>query len=286
MTEQSRPNELIRGKTKILSDMPARPDCVEILETNRLTAGNGKRDEPCPGKGAVATQVNHHVMSLFRRAGLPVAYQEQTGENTRIDLKGSMIPLEVVAMRQVTKPSSIRKREFLPEGTRFADVRVAFFLKSKGPIFNGLALPDEDPLIYYHDSGGMFVCLPGKPISEDNKPVFLDGKTVYGERGSFPFEELRILITKGFLILEYAFHQLGWTLCDWKAEFAFLPDGRIVFADTGDPDSWRVVNEKGEHRDKQPFRENAPIETMVAIYQEIADRVRVFDDIDPSKLNL
>jgi len=275
------PDELCRGKTKIISRVAACPGAVEITETDRMTAGNGARDEMCPRKGEYSTTVNHHAMSLLRRSGQSVSYVRQTGPNTRIDIKGIMFPYEVVVIREVTKPSSLRKREpNLEVGTRFDKPRVAFFLKTKERTFAHYTLPDDDPLIVGKGMGGILVCHPGKPEGDGNPLIHISAEALFGEKGMHPFEEMERMALDDFLVLEHGWAQVGWKLCDWKGEFALGADGRLMLADTIDPDSCRLLDENGQHKDKQPFREQAPIEVMAEIYREVAERITRFDEID------
>jgi len=74
-----------------------------------------------------------------------------------------------------------------------------------------------------------------------------------------------------FRVLEREWSNLGYILADFKIEFGFNWFGELLVSDVIDNDSWRVIDAKGEHLDKQVYREGADLETVKGMYSKVAE---------------
>jgi phosphoribosylaminoimidazole carboxylase PurE protein len=73
-----------------------------------------------------------------------------------------------------------------------------------------------------------------------------------------------------FLVLEKAWQLEGGTLVDFKVEFGFDSQGRLLLADVVDNDSWRVL-ENGAYIDKQVYRDGGALDDVAEKYRQVAD---------------
>ena len=64
----------------------------------------------------------------------------------------------------------------------------------------------------------------------------------------------RILLTMLSLPLKAWFAEIGLKLIDFKLEFGFDKDGKIILADEFSPDNCRLWDADGNHMDKDVFR--------------------------------
>lgn len=161
--------------------------------------------------------------------------------------------------------------------------------------------PMDDPFIANPNEEVWDLFDPKKPIWEGNlkrqilahevlKPVSIDiayahetlskeelqklGDKVWNVKGVMAhIEEYN---RKAFLILERAWGALGFILVDWKIEFGWTVDGRIVIADVIDNDSWRLRDREFKEISKQVFRDGGAIEVVEANYAYVAQMVSQF----------
>ncbi|MFZ2556056.1 MAG: phosphoribosylaminoimidazolesuccinocarboxamide synthase, partial [Minisyncoccia bacterium] len=160
--------------------------------------------------------------------------------------------------------------------------RAALFLKTSDHHFKSYEFEKDDPFISSYGAAGIKVCRPDMPEGDDNPPQFVTREDIYGTgMSSHPFKEMEEIVRWVFLILESAWAMQGCALCDLKIEFGYTARGRLVVADVVDNDSWRLLNEKGEHLDKQRYRDkDTPLEVVAALYAEVASRAEKFAFID------
>jgi len=276
------PRKIIEGKTKIVYSIPDHPGMVRIVAKDDLTAGDGARKDSFPGKGVLATRTNRNVFELLRESNIPVAYSCEISESEYEARQCTMLPYEVVIQRQVAEKSSARKRDMeLKTGTRFDALKVFFFLKTTGPVFKGIEVPKDDPLITMYSSEGVVVCHPHLPLDNENPRVSIPGHVLF-TYGQDPFRMMEELARRVFLVLEKAWMLHGYKLLDLKIEFGFDPDGDLVVADVITNDEWRLLDHLGRHRDKQLFRDGRPIEEIIEAYEEVAtvsDRFRCMNGL-------
>ena len=269
----------IEGKTKLLF-----PETVTIKAKDIVTWGN-THQAPMPGKAVWSTETTCNVFRLLKKHNYPVAFIERTGPDTFLAPYCEMIPLEVVGRSVIDPKSSFLKRN--PGYPRemisvpLETPEIEFFLKTKGPIFNGIEVPDDDPLIVDPLMGGVgergFLVI--HPAGKEGH-AFIPAEA-FGYPGDLPklFEALRMIMDGLTTTLRDAWARLGWTLGDWKGEFGLTRDGRLLLADVVDNDSWRVRDSLGVERSKQVvrdrfaalFRPDMSIKEVNALYARVME---------------
>ena len=257
---------LAEGKTKWVWGVEGDPTQVVLASKDDITAGDGKKHDVLPGKGALANRTTSNVFRLLSRCGLPVAFIRQITQSSFLAHNCTMYPYEVVVRREA-HGSYLKRRPELSQGHVFPQLLVEFFLKTSGKNWEGTALPVDDPLIHFE---------------EDEAYLFLPGAQIHGQEPfltlfDFPLRdapELRKrmgeLALQTFLILEKAWQLAGGRLVDFKVEFGMTPGGELVLADVIDNDSWRVVDDGG-YMDKQVYRDDGDLNEVMAKYRRVAE---------------
>ncbi len=245
---------LAEGKTKIIY-----PATVVVRSKDRVTWGN-RWEADMPGKAVWSTTTTCSVFELFRLYGQAVGYFSHIdGDGTEFAAPYcEMVPLEVVGRSVIDPAGSYAKRH--PQESRgvvLDEPIIEFFLKTSGKKFKGIELPDDDPLVIYPGGiapDGFYVTHPASfGGTEAVKIPF----TAFGHEGDFVelVETLRGRMRHLTIILRDAWAALGWQLGDWKGEFGFDYEGKLLLADVIDNDSWRLRDENGLERSKQTCRD-------------------------------
>lgn len=257
---------LAEGKTKWVWGVEGDPTQVVLASKDDITAGDGKKHDVLPGKGALANRTTSNVFRLLSKCGLPVAFIRQLTQSSFLAHNCTMYPYEVVVRREA-HGSYLKRRPELSQGHVFPQLLLEFFLKTSGKNWEGTALPVDDPLIHFE---------------EDEAYLFFPGAQIHGQEPfltlfDFPLRdspELRKrmgeLALQTFLILEKAWQLAGGRLVDFKVEFGMTPGGELVLADVIDNDSWRVVDDGG-YMDKQVYRDGGDLNKVMAKYQRVAE---------------
>ncbi|MDO8407985.1 MAG: phosphoribosylaminoimidazolesuccinocarboxamide synthase [bacterium] len=247
---------IAKGKTKELF-----AEIVTVQAKDIVTWGN-THQAPMSGKAEWSTETTCNVFRLLQKHKIPVAFIERTGPDTFLAPYCDMIPLEIVGRSVIDPKSSFLKRNpgYPPEmiGVPLEIPEVEFFLKTKGPVFEGIEVPDDDPLIVDPLMGGV-----GERGFSVIHPAGKEGHAfipaeVFGYPGNLPklFDALRIMMGNLTITLRDAWARIGWTLGDLKGECGFTRDGRLLWADVFDNDSWRLRDSLGIERSKQVVRDH------------------------------
>src|SRR3989344_5387392 len=250
-------NPVAEGKTKRLF-----PHTVRVEAKDRVTWDN-QHEADMPGKAKWSTESTCNVFELFRGHKQEVAYMFRLGETSFIAPYCRMIPLEVVGRSLIDPQTSFLKRDpsYPRVGVPLEIPEVEFFLKTSGKTFGGIDLPDADPLIVDPIMGGVgkdgFAVI--HPAGKEGhafipKEVFEHAFGPVHDLREF-FETLRVRMGDLTLFLRDAWAKLGWQLGDWKGEFGFDCEGRLLLADVIDNDSWRLRDPGGVERSKQIIRD-------------------------------
>jgi len=270
---------IAEGKTKLIF-----PETVAIKAKDIVTWGNTHK-ALMPGKAVWSTETTCNVFRLLQKHNLPVAFIERTGPDTFLAPYCDMIPLEIVGRSVIDPKSSFLKRNpgYPSEmiGVPLEIPEVEFFLKTKGPIFRGIEVPDDDPLIVDPLMGGV-----GERGFSVVHPAGKEGHAfIPAEAFGYPgdlvrlFETLRVMMGDLTLALREAWACLGWTLSDLKGECGLTRDGRLLLADVVDNDSWRLRDSLGVERSKQVVRDrfaalfhpDMSVEEVNALYARIME---------------
>ena len=68
------------------------------------------------------------------------------------------------------------------------------------------------------------------------------------------------------------FRQIGLKLIDFKLEFGFDKDGKIILADEFSPDNCRLWDAEGHHMDKDVFRRG--LGELTDVYQVVWEKLQ------------
>ncbi len=201
---------------------------------DEVTALDGLRREVAAGKGRLAAAQTAFFMNYLERNGVRTHFIDWDGDR-RITVRAlRMVPIEVI-VRNYAYGSFLRRMPMVKPLTRFSKPLVEFHLKS-----------DElhDPLL----------------TTDDLIEAGLLGKG-----------DLQEVINTSLKVNDLLMGLLGMhglTLLDFKLEFGFSRDGRLLLADELSGDTMRILKE-GRHLDKELFRKGASAVDLVKAYAEL-----------------
>ncbi|MBI3075237.1 MAG: hypothetical protein HYY92_03455 [Parcubacteria group bacterium] len=270
--------KLVEGKTKIIWRIKDRPNFVLVESKDDITAGDGKKHDQMKDKALFSNTVTCDVFRFLQKIGIPLAFVEQVDGTQFLAHLCDMLPYEVV-VRNSAYGSYWKRNPEMEKGQRLPDLVVEFFLKTANKKWNGQPIPCDDPLIVMGGEG-FELYRPDIPVASQ-KPFL----SVHEQKFSIdleynpyaPFETTELFsdmsdrATYAFEHLAAAWGVIGCHLADFKVEFGFDRTERLVLADVIDPDSWRLLDADGEHLDKQPYRDGAPLEDVRRRYQKVAE---------------
>jgi phosphoribosylaminoimidazole carboxylase / phosphoribosylaminoimidazole-succinocarboxamide synthase len=262
---------LAEGKTKKIHQVADRPGLVTILSKDDITAGDGAKHDVIPDKGRLATATTCNVFRLLKACGLPVAFEEQDSATSFVAPHCSMLPYEVVVRREA-HGSYLKRNPHFAKGQLFPRLIVELFLKTKERNWKGKPLVCDDPLMLYTEATAQIELFhPAKPIQGQEPFLVLYGSEVFAHDEEWKiFPEMGRLARHAFLVLEKAWQLEGGTLVDFKVEFGFDSQRRLLLADVIDNDSWRVI-ENGSYIDKQVYRDGGALDDVAEKYRLVAD---------------
>ena len=191
---------LVKGKVKSVFEL-AEPDTVLIQYEDKVTAGNGKKEDYPEGKGSLCCQISKLIFKKLEQCGIKTHYIINPSKNEMLCKKVDIIPLEVI-VRNLAAGSIVRQTT-IPEGKLFYIPLVEFHLKDDSK---------DDPLLTYDR-----MKLMGYDQAEFIKPALDINK-----------------------ILTMIFFKIGLDLIDFKIEFGADKDGKLFLADEISPDSCRL----------------------------------------------
>lgn len=262
------------GKTKVLRR--SGPFTLDILEKNDMTAGNGKRHELVPGKGQICAVVTREMFELARRRGVPHALIDQVAPGVTRMHEVRMRPYEVVG-RFVASGSFCKRHPHVAPGSVLRNnMAIEFYLKTKGKVFGGIHLPDDDPLILRKSREGIDVVHPGLAhgsVEQQASLVHIPASVIYAVGDYSEFLRMEAKARLVGLAVRDGWGSVRCRLIDFKVEFGMSADGQLLLADSLSPDEMRVMTEDGRLICKEPFRQGASVEEMVELYVEALVRV-------------
>ncbi|WP_019786831.1 phosphoribosylaminoimidazolesuccinocarboxamide synthase [Streptococcus sobrinus] len=224
------------GKAKDIYTTEDENEIVSVYK-DQATMLNGARKETIKGKGVLNNQISSLIFEKLNAAGVATHFVKQLSQTEQLNKKVKIIPLEVV-LRNYTA-GSFAKRFGLEEGIKFETPIVEFYYKN-----------DEldDPFI--NDEHVKFL-----DIADDQQIAFLK-------------EETRRI--NG--LLSDWFSQIGLKLIDFKLEFGFDKDGKIILADEFSPDNCRLWDKEGHHMDKDVFRRD--LGNLTDVYEVVLEKLQ------------
>ncbi|BAM22675.1 phosphoribosylaminoimidazolesuccinocarboxamide synthase [Streptococcus intermedius] len=204
---------------------------------DQATALNGVKKEQIAGKGQLNNQISSLIFEKLNAAGVATHFIKKISKTEQLNKKVKIIPLEVV-LRNVTA-GSFSQRFGVKEGIQLEKPIVEFYYKNDDL---------DDPFI------------------NDEHVKFL--KLVNDEDIAYIKAETR-RINK---LLSDWFHQIGLKLIDFKLEFGFDKDGKIILADEFSPDNCRLWDAQGHHMDKDVFRRG--LGELTDVYEVVWEKLQ------------
>ena len=207
---------------------------VIIEYHDKLTAGNGEKEDYPLGKGSLCCSISSLIFEKLAEAGIPTHYDCMVGANKMICTKVDIVPLEVICRNRAA--GSIVRETTLKEGQPLPQPIVEFFLKDDTK-HDPLLTPDRVRLMGYDPE---------------------------------PFIDMTLRINDH---LRQMFYIMGIDLIDFKIEYGYTAHGELLLADEISPDSMRLWKIGSDERfDKDLFRKDEG--DIVPAYREILDRLQ------------
>ncbi|MCB5005237.1 phosphoribosylaminoimidazolesuccinocarboxamide synthase [Streptococcus mutans] len=204
---------------------------------DQATALNGVKKEQIAGKGQLNNQISSLIFQKLNAAGVATHFIKKISETEQLNKKVKIIPLEVV-LRNVTA-GSFSKRFGVKEGIQLEKPIVEFYYKNDDL---------NDPFI--NDEHVKFL-----KLANDEDIAYIKAETRRINR-----------------LLSDWFHQIGLKLIDFKLEFGFDKDGKIILADEFSPDNCRLWDAQGHHMDKDVFRRG--LGELTDVYEVVWEKLQ------------
>lgn len=225
--------KIVEGKVKTVFGTDNAEE-VLIEYHDKITAGNGEKEDYPAGKGSLCCQISSILFEKLGDLGVKNHYISQIGPNKMLCKKVDIIPLEVIVRNRAA--GSIVRTTTIREGQVILPAIVEFFLKDD---------TKHDPL-----------------LTEDR--VRLMG------HNPKPIKEQAMLINDYLINI---FNIIGFDIIDFKVEFGIDAHGDLYLADEISPDSMRLWGKSDMERyDKDLFRLDEG--DIVPAYQVILDKLQ------------
>tara|TARA_A100001234_G_scaffold219395_1_gene230091 strand:- start:858 stop:1553 length:696 start_codon:yes stop_codon:yes gene_type:complete len=214
------------------------PEQVLIHYHDKVTAGNGEKEDYPEGKGKINNQISCLIFKELEKAGIKTHFIQYAGPALMRCKKVAIIPIEVV-VRNIADGSIVRQTN-IPKDTVFNPPLIEFYLKDDSK---------NDPL-----------------LTEDRLSLM----------GYKDLRLLKQYARETNAIVSDLFKKIGITLVDFKIEFGSTAEGKIVVADEISPDGCRLRNADNKSMDKDLFRkgEGDIVEAYDAILKSLQTIVK------------
>ena len=231
--------KVYEGKAKQLYTTSDNDLLIQLFKDD-ATAFNGEKKDVIASKGILNNIISEHIMLELEKSGIPTHFVKRLNEREQLIKKVKIIPLEVI-IRNVAA-GSMAKRLGIKEGEKLLESVFEICLK-------------DDEL--------------GDPLINDDHAINVLQVVTKNQLGEI--RNCALAINK---ILTEIFHRIGITLVDFKIEFGFNIEGKIILADEISPDGCRLWDEKtSEKLDKDRFRRN--LGGLVEAYKDVATRLGI-----------
>ena len=228
---------LVEGKVKSVIQA-IEEDQVLIHYHDKVTAGNGEKEDYPEGKGKINNEISCIIFKELEKAGIKTHFIQYAGPALMRCKKVEIIPIEVV-VRNIADGSIVRQTT-IPKNVRFCPPLIEFYLKDDSK---------NDPL-----------------LTEDRMEI-MGYRNVY---------RLKQYAKETNAVVSNLFSKIGITLVDFKIEFGRLSSNKkkIVLADEISPDSCRLWDSKSKTKlDKDVFRKG--IGNLIDASEEVASRLGI-----------
>jgi phosphoribosylaminoimidazole-succinocarboxamide synthase len=231
--------KIYEGKAKQLFATEDKNLLIQYFKDD-ATAFNALKKAVIEGKGVLNNVISEYIMLEMAKAKIPTHFVKRLNEREQLVRKVKIIPLEVI-VRNIAA-GSMAKRLGIEEGVELLASVFEICLK-------------DDAL--------------GDPLINDDHAINVL-KIVTREQ----LEEIKKHTLKINQILRAMFKNIGIKLVDFKIEFGFDADSKIVLADEISPDSCRLWDEKTfEKLDKDRFRRD--LGGLIEAYSDVAKRLGI-----------
>jgi len=210
---------IIDGKVKSVYQ-GVDPEQVLIHYHDKVTAGNGEKEDYPEGKGKINNEISCIIFKELEKAGINTHFIQYAGPALMRCKKVDIIPIEVV-VRNIADGSIVRQTT-IAKDTVLNPPLIEFFLKDDSK---------NDPL-----------------LTEDRLSVM----------GYENLDMIKQYARETNAIVSDIFRNIGIVLVDFKIEFGTTTDGNIVVADEISPDGCRLRSiETEQSMDKDLFRKDS-----------------------------
>jgi phosphoribosylaminoimidazole-succinocarboxamide synthase len=231
--------QIYEGKAKTLFTTEDQNLLIQYFKDS-ATAFNGEKKEIINEKGVLNNLISEHLMNKIAAEKIPTHFVKRLNDREQLIKKVKIIPLEVI-IRNIAA-GSMAKRLGIAEG-----------LELNAPVFE----------ICFKDDA------LGDPLINDDHAV-----SVLKIVNQSELAEIKNYALKINEILRKIFAEIGIRLVDFKIEFGFDANNKILLADEISPDSCRLWDQStSEKLDKDRFRRN--LGGVVEAYKEVASRLGI-----------
>ena len=210
------------------------PEQVLIHYHDKVTAGNGEKEDYPKGKGKINNDISCIIFKELEKAGIRTHFIQYAGPSLMRCKKVAIIPIEVV-VRNIADGSIVRQTT-IPKDTVFNPPLIEFYLKDDSK---------NDPL-----------------LTEDRLSVM----------GYKNLRLIKQYARETNAVVSDLFKKIGITLVDFKIEFGTTADGKVVVADEISPDGCRLRNADNESMDKDLFRKSEG--AIITAYSKILESLQ------------
>ena len=228
---------IVEGKVKSVYQGVDK-DQVLIHYHDKVTAGNGEKEDYPEGKGRINCDISCIIFKELEKAGIKTHFIQYAGPALMRCKKVDIIPIEVVIRNYAD--GSIVRQTTIPKYTKFNPPLIEFYLKDDDK---------NDPL-----------------LTEDRLHIM-------GYRQLHQYKQCAREVNA---VVSNLFEQIGIRLIDFKIEFGTTSDGTIVVADEISPDGCRLLGEGDKSMDKDLFRkgEGDIVEAYSSILESLKNHVK------------
>jgi len=228
---------IVEGKVKSVYQGVDK-DQVLIHYHDKVTAGNGEKEDYPDGKGRINCDISCIIFKELEKAGVKTHFIQYAGPALMRCKKVDIIPIEVVIRNYAD--GSIVRQTTIPKYTKFNPPLIEFYLKDDDK---------NDPL-----------------LTEDRLHIM-------GYRQLHQYKQYAREVN---VVVSNMFEQIGIRLIDFKIEFGTTSDGTIVVADEISPDGCRLLGEGDKSMDKDLFRkgEGDIVEAYSSILESLKNHVK------------
>ena len=228
---------IVEGKVKSVYQGVDK-DQVLIHYHDKVTAGNGEKEDYPDGKGRINCDISCIIFKELEKAGVKTHFIQYAGPALMRCKKVDIIPIEVVIRNYAD--GSIVRQTTIPKYTKFNPPLIEFYLKDDDK---------NDPL-----------------LTEDRLHIM----------GYKQLHQYKQYAREVNVVVSNMFEQIGIRLIDFKIEFGTTSDGTIVVADEISPDGCRLLGEGDKSMDKDLFRkgEGDIVEAYSSILESLKNHVK------------